>query len=99
MNSNTYWIPYDTYIVGEKNTERYDGYFRVDIGMTRKGGNLFGLEYDTFWQIMNLTRHLNTLSYAYRTKSDPLTGNQLGVERQPVPMFPLIFTFGIKFEF
>ncbi|HJM95027.1 MAG TPA: hypothetical protein QF698_03065, partial [Candidatus Marinimicrobia bacterium] len=99
LNSDTYWIPYDTYIVGEKNTERYDGYFRVDIGITRKGGNLFGLEYDTYWQIMNLTRHLNTLSYTYRTKTDPLTGNQLGVERRPIPMFPLILTFGIKFEF
>ena len=61
--------------------------------------NLFGLEYDTYWQIMNLTRHLNTLSYTYRTKTDPLTGNQLGVERRPIPMFPLILTFGIKFEF
>jgi len=99
LRSDTYWIPYDTYIVGEKNTERYDGYFRVDIGITRKGGNLFGLEYDTYWQIMNLTRHLNTLSYTYRTKTDPLTGNQLGVERRPIPMFPLILTFGIKFEF
>jgi len=48
---------------------------------------------------MNLTRHLNTLSYTYRTKTDPLTGNQLGVERRPIPMFPLILTFGIKFEF
>ena len=99
LRSDTYWIPYDTYIVGEKNTERYDGYFRVDVGITRKGGNLFGLEYDTYWQIMNLTRHLNTLSYTYRTKTDPLTGNQLGVERRPIPMFPLILTFGIKFEF
>ena len=99
LNSDTYWIPHDTYIVGEKNTERYDGYFRVDVGITRKGGNLFGLEYDTYWQIMNLTRHLNTLSYTYRTKTDPLTGNQLGVERRPIPMFPLILTFGIKFEF
>ena len=89
----------DSYIVGEKNTERYDDYFRFDIGMTRKGGNLFGLEYDTYWQIMNLTRHVNILSYGYRTKTDPLTGDQLGVERRPVPMFPLIFTFGVKFEF
>ena len=99
LNSRTYWYPIDSYIVGEKNTERYDDYFRVDVGMIRKGGNLFGLEYDTFWQIMNLTRHLNTLSYTYRTKTDPLTGNQLGVERRPIPMFPLILTFGIKFEF
>ena len=99
LTRRMYWYPIDSYIVGEKNTERYDGYFRVDVGMIRKGGNLFGLEYDTFWQIMNLTRHLNTLSYTYRTKTDPLTGNQLGVERRPIPMFPLILTFGIKFEF
>ena len=99
LYNNSYWYPIDSYLIGEKNTERYDDYFRIDVGMTRKGGNLFGLEYDTYWQIMNLTRHLNILSYRYRTKTDPLTGNQLGVQRQPVPMFPLIFTFGVKFEF
>ena len=99
LNSNTYWYPIDSYLVGEKNTERYEDYFRIDIGMTRKGGNLFGLEYDTYWQIMNLTRHVNILSYRYQTKTDPLTGDQLGVQRQPIPMFPLIFTFGVKFEF
>ena len=99
LYNNSYWYPRDSYLVGEKNTERYDDYFRFDVGMTRKGGNLFGLEYDTYWQIMNLTRHVNILSYRYRTKTDPLTGNQLGVQRQPIPMFPLIFTFGVKFEF
>ena len=99
LYDNSYWYPRDSYLVGEKNTERYDDYFRFDVGMTRKGGNLFGLEYDTYWQIMNLTRHVNILSYRYRTKTDPLTGNQLGVQRQPIPMFPLIFTFGVKFEF
>ena len=99
LYNDSYWYPIDSYLIGEKNTERYGDYFRVDIGMTRKGGNLFGLEYDTYWQIMNITRHINILSYRYRTKTDPLTGNQLGVQRQPIPMFPLIFTFGVKFEF
>ena len=46
LYSETYWYPLDSYIIGEKNTERYDDYFRVDIGMTRKGGNLFGLPGD-----------------------------------------------------
>ena len=32
-------------------------------------------------------------------KRDIETGNQVGVERRPLPMFPLILTFGIKFEF
>ena len=99
LKSNMVWYPYDSYIVGEKNTERYDDYFRVDIGLTRKGGNIFGQEYDTYWQIMNVTQNLNILQYTYDTNTDPLTGDQLGVRRRPVPMFPLIFTFGIKFEF
>ena len=99
LYNDSYWYPVDSYLVGDKNTERYDDYFRVDVGMTRKGGNIFGLKYDTYWQIMNLTRHLNILTYNYRTKTDPLTGNQLGVQRQPIPMFPLIFTFGVNFEF
>ena len=99
LYSNMVWYPYDSYIVGEKNTERYDDYFRVDIGLTRKGGNIFGQEYDTYWQIMNVTQNLNILQYTYDTNTDPLTGDQLGVRRRPVPMFPLIFTFGIKFEF
>ena len=95
---DTYWYPLDSYIVGEKNTERYDDYFRIDVGMTRKGGNLFGLEYDTYWQVMNVTRHLNAFSYAYRTKTG-MNGDQLGVERRVVPQFPLILTFGVKFDF
>ena len=99
LDSDTYWYPVDSYIIGEKNTERYDKYFRVDVGMTRKKGNFFGVNYDTYWQIMNVTRHLNVLSYAYRTKTDPWTGNRTGVERRAVPMFPLILTFGIKFDF
>ena len=32
-------------------------------------------------------------------QSEIETGNQVGVERRPLPMFPLILTFGIKFEF
>ena len=99
LDSETYWYPFDSYIIGEKNTERYDKYFRVDVGMTRKNGNLLGLKYDTYFQVMNLTRHLNVLSYIYRTKSDPITRSRTGVERRAVPMFPLIVTFGIKFDF
>ncbi len=100
LYSETFWYPYDSYIIGEKNTARYDDYFRIDVGMTREGGNLFGLKYDTYWQVMNVTRHLNILNYTYREKppsaSDP---NPQGVQRQATSMFPLIFTFGIKFEF
>ena len=99
LDSDTYWYPVDSYMVGDKNTERYDDYFRIDVGMTRKNGNLFGLKYDTYWQVMNVSKHLNIFTYAYQTKRDINTGDQLGVERRAVPMFPLIFTFGVKFDF
>ena len=99
LDSDTYWYPVDNYMVGDKNTERYDDYFRIDVGMTRKNGNLFGLKYDTYWQVMNVSKHLNIFTYAYQTKRDINTGDQLGVERRAVPMFPLIFTFGVKFDF
>jgi len=46
---------------------------------------------------MNVTNHVNILGYTYQTKTDP-TGNQMGVQRRKVGMFPLLITFGVKFE-
>ena len=43
--------------------------------------------------------HPQNFQYFHRTKTDPATGNLMGVERRPVQMFPLIVTGGIKFEF
>ena len=96
---NSQWYPYDKYLVGQKNSVRYNDYFRLDIGLTRKGGNLFGVEYDTNIQIMNLTRHFNVLTYRYRINRDLISGDQLGVQRQAISMFPLIVTLGVKFVF
>ena len=98
LNSSTNWYPYESYLVGDKNTVRYSDYFRIDIGIVRKHGNLFGLVYETYWQIMNVTNHVNILGYLYRTKID-YSGNRMGVERRKVGMFPIILTFGVKFEF
>jgi hypothetical protein len=69
------------------------------MGITRKGGNLFGVEYDTNIQIMNLTRHFNILTYQYRIDRDFVSGDQLGVQRRAVSMFPLIITLGVKIVF
>ena len=99
INMNSQWYPYDKYLVGQKNSVRYNDYFRLDIGLTRKGGNLFGVEYDTNIQIMNLTRHFNVLTYRYRINRDLISGDQLGVQRQAISMFPLIVTLGVKFVF
>lgn len=97
LDTETDWGTYDSFLVGDKNSVRYDNYVRFDIGLTRKHGNIFGLKYDTYWQVMNVTNHVNTLGYTYRNKYDP-TGNQMGVERRKVGMFPLMLTFGVKFE-
>lgn len=99
INTESQWYPYDKYLVGKKNSARYDDYFRLDVGLTRKGGNLFGMEFDTNIQIMNLTRHFNVLTYQYRINRDLITGDQLGVQRRAVSMFPLIITLGVKIVF
>ena len=99
INNDSQWFPYDKYLVGQKNSSRYDDYFRLDMGITRKGGNLFGVEYDTNIQIMNLTRHFNVLTYQYRINRDLITGDQLGVQRRAISMFPLIITLGVKVVF
>ena len=97
LNTSSTWNPNDSFLVGDKNSARYGDYFRFDIGLTRKHGNLFGLQYDTYWQIMNVTNHVNIMGYTYQTKTDP-SGNKMGVQRKKVGMFPLLLTFGVKVE-
>ena len=46
--------------------------------------------------LMNRLPGVNTL---LPEQIDPWTGNRTGVERRAIPMFPLIVTFGIKFDF
>ena len=92
------WYQSYSYIVGEKNSMRYAPYFRLDLSIS-KVGSLFGIKTKHSLQILNITNNVNILTYFYRTKIDPQTRDRLGVERRPVPMFPLIATYGISFEF
>jgi len=94
------WITSDNYLVGDKNSERHGKYFRIDTGLDFTNRSFFGLfEYDWYLQVINVSNHINVMQYFYRTKTDPNTGNQVGVERRAFPMFPLIITAGVKFEF
>ena len=86
-------------MVGDKNSERYQGYFRIDTGLDFTNLRIGQFEYDLYLQFVNVTNHINVFQYFHRTKTDPDTGNLMGVERRPVQMFPLIVTGGIKFEF
>ena len=100
VNESINWISKDNYLVGDKNSDRYDKYFRVDAGFDFTNQSFFGLfNYDWYFQCINISNHLNVMQYYYRTKIDPNTGNQVGVERRPLQMFPLIITAGVKFEF
>ena len=93
------WGSSENYLVGDKNSERYQGYFRIDTGLDFTNLRIGQFEYDLYLQFVNVTNHINVFQYFHRTKTDPATGNLMGVERRPVQMFPLIITGGIKFEF
>ncbi len=94
------WITSDNYLVGDKNSERHGKYFRIDTGLDFTNRSFFGLfEYDWYLQVINVSNHNNVMQYFYRTKTDPNTGDKVGVERRAVLMFPLIITAGVKFEF
>jgi len=94
------WYTQENYLVGEKNSDRYGDYFRIDAGIDFTNRSFFGFFiYDWYLQIINVTNHVNVFQYFYRTKTDPNNGNQIGVERRPIQMFPLIVTLGVKFDF
>jgi hypothetical protein len=94
------WNYRENYLVGDKNSVRHGKYFRIDTGLDFTNRSFFDLfEYGWYLQVINVSNHINVMQYFYRTKTDPNTGDQVGVERRAFPMFPLIITAGVKFEF
>ena len=87
------------FLYGEKNSRRYDPYFRIDLGLTTKNLKIFGVNTEYYLQIINLTNHKNIFQYFYRQKTNIDTGNRIGVERFPITMFPFMPFIGVKFEF
>ena len=87
----------EQFLVGEKNADRLPIYFRLDLGLKQKK-SLFGFPYERYLQLINVTNHVNPLSYQYRAKENRLTGETLGLERAAVPMFPFFFTVGYRIE-
>ena len=91
------WYQNEQLLVGRKNAERLPMYFRLDLGLKQKK-SLFGFPYERYLQLINVTNHVNPLSYQYRAKENRLTGEALGLERAAVPMFPFFFTVGYWIE-
>ena len=92
------WSYYENNLVGRKNSDRLSSYFRLDIGLKQKK-QFFNFPYERFIQLINVTNHVNPLTYQYRNKINRLTNERLGLERAPIPMFPFFLTFGYRIEF
>ena len=84
--------PYTNFgnIYGIRNGSRYPNYFRTDISLSKKS-NLFGLDSEWKFQIINLTNNYNVLLYLWDHTASPS-------KVQAYSMFPRIFTFGWEFE-
>ena len=85
-------------LTGDKNSQRYPPYFRWDISFVKRKPFLKGHR-EFYFQIINVTNHLNVLGYIYNNKYDDSTGEYIGIERIAIPMFTIMPTFGMRFEF
>ena len=72
------WWYYENNLVGRKNADRLSSYFRLDIGLKQKK-QLFSFPYERFIQLINVTNHVNALTYQYRNKMNRLTNERLGL--------------------
>jgi len=92
------YSPNDILLMGDKNSERYPPYFRWDISFVKRKPFLNGHR-EFYFQIINITNHLNILGYIYNNEYDDHTGEFIGIKRMGIPMFPIMPTFGMRFEF
>ena len=87
-------------IYGERNGERYPPYFRLDVGINRRG-KLFKQKATYYFHVINVTNHSNVFLYLYENydaQFDPETNTSI-IYRQPITMFPILPTFGVEFSF
>jgi hypothetical protein len=93
------WWRNNTLLVGEKNGDRFPDYFRIDVNFTKRKPLKHGGFKESYFQIINVTNHLNALMYIYNPDYDEETGESLGMKRAGVPMFPFFPTFGWRIHF
>ena len=92
----------NTFLYGERHSERYPGYFRMDVSLKKRKPWRYGTR-EWYFQILNVSNHLNIFSYIYQNRGDYnyRTGQyeNKGVQRAGIPMFPFFPSFGVKYEF
>ena len=77
--------------LGEKNSARYPAYHRMDISV-RKKFSLWGVDGFPYLQVINVYNRENVMLYFWDHDSNPS-------QSVTVPMFPLLPTIGVEFEF
>jgi hypothetical protein len=77
-------------IDGLKNSARYPGYLRGDLGWVRNM-KPFGIQSKFKLQVINFTNHFNVLVYNWNHRRSPSKVSAIG-------MFPIIPTFGVEFD-
>ncbi|NQV42745.1 MAG: TonB-dependent receptor [Candidatus Marinimicrobia bacterium] len=91
-----------SFLYGERHSARYPGYFRMDVSLKKRKPWRHGTK-EWYFQILNVSNHLNVFSYIYQNRSDynPRTSQfeNKGVQRAGIPMFPFFPSFGVKYEF
>ena len=96
------WWDQQSFLYGKRHAERYPDYFRWDVSLKKRSPWRYGTK-EWYFQILNVTNHLNVFSYIYQNRGewDPRTGEYVnkGVQRAGIPMFPFFPTFGVKYEF
>ncbi|MFH1214629.1 MAG: TonB-dependent receptor [Candidatus Neomarinimicrobiota bacterium] len=97
-DNSTEWWENNIYLVGKQNSARYPAYFRWDVSFIHRKATRYGFR-EFYLQVLNVTNHLNIMTYIYSQKYDDTTEGIKGVRRFGVPMFPIMPTFGVKFEF
>jgi hypothetical protein len=82
-----------------KNSQRFPAYIRWDISATRTY-QFKHWSIQPFIQIINLTNHKNIFLYNYDLEAElDSNGNLLTAKREGIPMFPIVPTVGINFNF
>lgn len=86
------------YLTGKQNSARYPAYFRWDVSFMHRKATRYGFR-EWYAQVLNVTNHLNIMTYIYDQKQNDTTWGLKGVRRYGIPMLPIMPTFGVKFEF
>ncbi|MDZ7345873.1 MAG: TonB-dependent receptor [candidate division KSB1 bacterium] len=77
--------------LGKKNSYRYPDYHRLDISL-RRPFEAFGVQCNPYLQIVNAYNRKNVFLYFWDHDANPS-------KQITIPMFPVLPTFGIEFDF